>query len=197
MEDLKLSVNGIGNYNYGSSYIGMNRAAQMRNRQNPAMGNVGNTQTSNITLHYTGENGDKALTAVGFSNGTSASVYKADNYNDADPEYIVRHWDKSGDYTDTNVRINDVDPENASYLEMLAYAKYSDLQGYTSDAFGNFMSAAGGVNGDITYGEDSVGIKKNFMNMVKEFMQMQYDANNLAGYLSFKKFYDYMVGGRQ
>ena len=60
-----MNVNGIGNYNYGSSYIGMNRTAQMRNRQKPSMGNVGNIQTSNITLHYTGENGDKALTAGG------------------------------------------------------------------------------------------------------------------------------------
>ena len=59
------------------------------------------------------------------------------------------------------------------------------------------MSAAGGVNGDITYDEDSVNLKKNFMNMVKEFMQMQYDSNNLTGYLSFKKFYDYMADGHK
>ena len=192
-----MGVNGIGNYNYGSSYIGMNRAAQMRDRQKPAMENAGSIQTTNITLHYTGENGDKALTAVGFANGTSASVYKADNYNDAAPEYRVRYWGKSGDYTDTNVKINDVDPENASYLEMLAYATYSDTQGYTPDALGDFMSAAGGVNCDITYDEDSVNLKKNFMNMVKEFMQMQYNCNNLEGYLSFKKFYDYMADGRK
>lgn len=121
------------------------------------------------------------------------SVYKADNYSDANPEYRVRHWGKSGDYTDANVKINDVDPGNASYVEMLAYATYSDVQGYTSDAFGDFMAAAGGVNGDITYDESNVNLKKDFMNMVKEFMQMQYDSNNLAGYLSFKKFYDYML----
>ena len=30
----------------------------MRNRQKPTMGNVGSTQASNITLHYTGPNGD-------------------------------------------------------------------------------------------------------------------------------------------
>lgn len=191
-----MSVNGIGNYNYSSNYVGMNWAAQKRNSQKSAMGNVGSTQTSDITLHYTEANGDKALTAVGFPDGTSASVYKADNYNDADPEYRVRYWGKSGDYTDTNVRINDVDPENSSYLEMLAYATYSDVQGSTSDALGNFLSAAGGVNADITYDESSVNVRKNFMNMVRDFMQMQYDSNNLAGYLSFKKFYDYMADGR-
>lgn len=188
-----MSVNGIGNYNYGSNYIAANNAAQMRNRQKSTMGNVRSSQTTNITLHYSGENGDKALTAVGFPDGTSASVYKADNYNDANPEYRVRHWGKSGEYTDTYVRPNDVDPQNASYLEMLAYSTYSDVQGYTSGAFGNFLTAAGGVNADITYDEDNVNVKKNFMNMVKEFMQMQYDCNNLTGYLSYKKFYDYMA----
>lgn len=191
-----MGIIGIGSYNDSSNYLGMNQAAQMRNRQKLAMGNVGNTQTSDITLHYTGANGDKALTAVGFPDGTSASVYRADNYNDADPEYRVRYWGKSGDYTDTIVRISDVDPENGSYLEMLAYAAYSDVQGYTSDAFGNFLSAAGGVNGDITYDESSVNVKNNFMNMVRDYMQMQYDTGNLAGYLSFKKFYDYMAGGQ-
>lgn len=30
------------------------------------------------------------------------------------------------------------------------------------------------------------------ISMVKEFMQLQYDCGNLAGYLSFKEFYDYM-----
>lgn len=188
-----MSISGIGNYDYSSNYIGRNQAVQPRNKQKASMGSVGSVRTSNIMLHYTGENGDKALTAVGFPNGTSASVYKADNYSDANPEYRVRHWGKSGDYTDTNVKINDVDPGNASYVEMLAYATYSDAQGYTSDAFGDFMAAAGGVNGDITYDESNVNLKKDFMNMVKEFMQMQYDSNNLAGYLSFKKFYDYML----
>ena len=43
----------------------------------------------------------------------------------------VRYWDKEGNYTDTNVQINDVDPRNASYLEMLAYTTYSDVEGFT------------------------------------------------------------------
>lgn len=191
-----MGINGVGNYHYENHYIGAGRTPQMQNGQSAA-GNVGSSRSFGITLHYTGENGDKALTAVGFPNGTSASVYKADNYSDTDPEYRVRYWEKSGDYRDVNVKINDVDPENANYLEMLAYAAYSDVQGHTSDAVGNFMSAAGGLNGDITYDEDSVSVKKNFMNMIKEFMQMQYDCNNLSGYLSFKKFYDYMADGNR
>ena len=104
----------------------------------------------------------------------------------------VRYWDKEGNYTDTNVQINDVDPRNASYLEMLAYTTYSDVEGFTKNAFGDFMNAAGGVNGNITYDSDSINEKKDYMSMIKEFMQLQYDSNNLSGYLSYKELYDYI-----
>jgi len=149
--------------------------------------------SSNITLNFSGtEKSGNALTAVGFPDGSSASVYKADDYNSANPEYRVRYWDKAGNSTDTIVKVGSVNPENASYLEMLAYTTYSDVQAMTKNAYGSFLQAAGGVNGDITYDAAGINEKKNFMSMVKEFMQLQYDCNNLAGYLSFKDFCDYM-----
>ncbi len=138
------------------------------------------------------EDSGNALTAVGFPDGSSASVYKADAFDPAKPEYRVRYWDKEGNYTDTNVQINGVDPRNASYLEMLAYTTYSDVEGFTKNAFGDFMNATGGVNGNITYDSDSINEKKDYMSMIKEFMQLQYDANNLSGYLSYKELYDYI-----
>ena len=138
------------------------------------------------------EDSGNALTAVGFPDGSSASVYKADAFDPAKPEYRVRYWDKEGNYTDTNVQINGVDPRNASYLEMLAYTTYSDVEGFTKNAFGDFMNAASGVNGNITYDFDSINEKKDYMSMIKEFMQLQYDSNNLSGYLSYKELYDYI-----
>lgn len=125
-------------------------------------------------------------------NDSSASVYKADAFDPAKPEYRVRYWDKEGNYTDTNVQINGVNPRNASYLEMLAYTTYSDVEGFTKNAFGDFMNAASGVNGNITYDFDSINEKKDYMSMIKEFMQLQYDSNNLSGYLSYKELYDYI-----
>ena len=90
------------------------------------------------------------------------------------------------------VKVNDIDPQNASYLEMLAYTTYSDVEGLTKNAFGDFMNAARGVNGNISYDAGSINEKKNYMSMVKELMQLQYDSNNLPGYLSYKELYDYM-----
>lgn len=185
-----MKVSAMGSYNYFSEV--RKATAKAGGTYSESLSNIGNV-SSNITLHYFGtEESGNALTAVGFSDGSSASVYKADNYNQADPEYTVRYWDKEGNYSDTNVKVNEVDPSNASYLEMLAYATNSDARGMTKNAYGNFLQAASGVNGNITYDAESINEKKNYMNMVKEFMQLQYDCNNLTGYLSFQQFYDYM-----
>jgi len=165
----------------------------IKNNKNITYNNIVNTEciSSNITLNYFGKN-ENALTCVGFPNGLSASVYKTDNYEQANPEYRVRYIDKEGNSIDTNVQINSVDPSNATYLEMLAYSTYSDIQGMTSNAYSNCLQSANGVNGEIVYDSDSINTKKDYMSMVEEFMQLQYDCNNLAGYLSFKKFYDFM-----
>ena len=48
------------------------------------------------------------------------------------------------------------------------------------------------MNGNITYDSDSINEKKDYMSMIKEFMQLQYDSNNLSGYLSYKELYDYI-----
>ena len=75
---------------------------------------------------------------------------------------------------------------------MLAYSTYSDVQGNTTNAYRDFMSAAGGTSADIEYDSSNVNEKKNYKSMVLDFMQMQYDAGNMSGYLSYKQFYDYM-----
>ena len=56
------------------------------------------------------------------------------------------------------------------------------------------MAKALDVNpyGNITYDFDSINEKKDYMSMIKEFMQLQYDSNNLSGYLSYKELYDYI-----
>jgi hypothetical protein len=185
-----MSISGIGNYSYANAYQNVSCTTNQKSQNVNSFSSVGTS--SNFALHIGDENGEKALTAVTLANGGSASVFKAENYSDENPEYRIRYWNKSGEYKDVNVKIGDVNPENASYLEMLAYSTYSDVQGYTDNALGNFSSVASGVKCDNSYDENNVNIKYNFMSMVKELMEMQYRCNNLEGYLSYKQFYDYM-----
>lgn len=126
-----MSVSGIGSYNYSNYYQGS------VNQDSKQISNTFSTSTSsNITLHMMDEeSGDKALTSVGFPNGGSASVFKSDNYTESNPQYLVKYWDENGEEQEYNVNPKEVDPSNASYIEMLAYSTYSDVQGYTSNAY--------------------------------------------------------------
>ena len=188
-----MSISGINNYNYQNYYAGARHNMAKTGGRDSGVLSSTSSASSNITLHMSdGGNSGNALTAMGFPDGTSASVFKADDYNPADPEYRVRYWDKDGNYTDIMVKVKDIDPQNASYLEMLAYTTYGDVEGLTKNAFGNFMSAAGGVNGDLSYNADSINGKKDYMSTIREYMQLQYESNNLSGYLSYKELYDYM-----
>ena len=187
-----MGISGLGSYNYSNYYQNTTRTSAIGKQNTNTFSSPVNT-SSNITLHFSGtDGGDNALTAVGFPNGGSASVYKASNYQESDPEYLVKYWDENGETQEYNVKPKEVDPSNASYLEMLAYSTYSDVQGYTSNAYGDFLAAAGGVNGELSYDSSNINEKTNFKSLVGQFMQMQYDAGNMSGYLSYKQFYDYM-----
>ena len=74
-----MSIAGINGYNYSNYYTGTKRNTAKANGMNSGLlSNVSST-SSNITLHMSGtEDSGNALTAVGFPDGSSASVYKSD-----------------------------------------------------------------------------------------------------------------------
>lgn len=139
--------------------------------------------------------GKKALSSVGFPNGVSISVFEADDFSKENPIYTVKHWDENGVESEYTIDPREVDPENASYVEMAAYATYLDTTEQTKDAFGNFLSAINGVNEESAADVMDMIDKKDFLSMIYGYMQMQYDANNLESYLSLKSLYDCMSGG--
>lgn len=182
-----MSISGIGvavsNVNYYNSKLNRNT-----NQVSDSF-----SATSCINLYMSdGDTKESALTSVGFPDGGSVSVFKADGYSEENPQYTVIHWDENGEEKKYNINLRQVNPENASYLEMLAYSTYLDISGQTQNAFGDFINAAGGVNGDLKYDATNINIKMDFKTLVKEFMQSQYSSGNLTGYLSLKHFWDCM-----
>lgn len=151
-----------------------------------------------ITL-YSQDNstGKKALASVGFPNGESISVFEADDFSKENPIYTVKHWDENGVESEYILDPRKVNPENASYLEMAVYTTYLDTTGQTKDAFGDFVGAVNGVNEESVADVMDMTDKKDFLGMIYGYMQMQYDANNLEGYLSLKNLYDCMTGGEE
>ena len=149
-----------------------------------------------ITL-YSQDNstGKKALSSIGFPNGESISIFEVDDFSKENPIYMVKHWDENGVESEYIINPHEVDPKDASYLEMAAYTTYLDETGQTEDAFGRFVGAANGVNEESVTDVLDMTDKKDFLSMIYNYMQMQYDANNLEGYLSLKSLYDCMTGG--
>ena len=143
-------VGAIGSGSYQNSNI--YRLNQRNERSSGSFAASIHNVDAPITLHWTNqETGEKALTSVGFPGGGGASVFKSENYSEANPEYRIKYWEDEMEAGDIIVNPKTVNPMNASYLEMLGFTTYSDIMGYTYDGFGNFISASRGVNGDISY----------------------------------------------
>ena len=182
-----MSIFGIGGSMGGVNYY--NNSVNRNSNQVASSFSTG----SCINLKMTDEDsGSRALTSVGYPDGSSVSVFKAEGYTDSNPQYMVKHWGKNGEETEYIVNPTQVNPEDASYIDMLAYSTYLDLTGQTKNGFGDFLTASRGVNGDLTYDAGSMNTKMDFKALVKEFMQLQYDVGNMAGYISFKRFYECM-----
>jgi len=183
-----LGISSIGGQDYSQAY-----QASMSHQKNQSSNGASSfsESTSNITLHLMDEKtGSNAATCVGFPNGVSASVFNTDSNGNS--EYQVKYWDNDGIEQEITVDAENVDPSNASFLEMMAYSTYSDEQGKTSDAYGDFLKVVDGTNGTLTYDLNNIDAKTDFKSLTKDFMNLQYSAGNLQGYLSLKQFYDSM-----
>lgn len=179
-----MSIAGINTTMYGTSYY---NKVPRTSKQVETSFKTG----ACINLKMTDEaTGDKALISVGFPDGRSVSVFKADNYSDENQQYAVRSWTKEGDNSEYIVDPTKIDARQASYYDMLAYSTYLDVTGKTKNAFGDFLSASRGINGDKEYDDASSNIKRDFKSLINVFMQAQYNAGNIAGYMSVKSFYD-------
>ena len=183
-----MGISSVGGQNYSPAY-----QSSLSHQTSQSSNGVSSfsESTSNITLHLLNtKTGDTAATCVGFANGVSASVFKSDSNSNS--EYQVKYWGTDGVEQEMTVDAEKVDPSKASFLEMMAYSTYSDKQGKTSDAYGDFLNVANGTNGTLTYDLSNINTKTDFKSLTKDFMDLQYSAGNLPGYLSLKQFYDSM-----
>ncbi len=165
-----------------------------------AIGNQG--AETNLVLHGVSEEmKEQGYTSIGSwadaRTGNSTSVYKPADFDESNPIYLVKTWDAQGNVTEKEVNMNEVDPKASNVYEMYAYSCYlSDTGKYTNaeTAFmkslpaGNDMSEFGLQSFDDIYSE-----KVDWMRIIKGWMDMQYNAGNMKGYLDYKGFYDFLA----
>lgn len=181
----------IGATNFSSQVSNNYRRGNLSGNEDTAFKQTPVGHKSNGYHLRIGSEGDEAMTATGFLDGSSLSIFKSQEYSSQNPVMLVKYWDKDGKVQEIEVNAKEIDPSNANYMEMLALSAYYNEEGISKNSIGSFMTSNIGLDGMIkeeTY--SSLVEKRNFMEQVKEWEQMQYSSGNLLGYQQFSKYYE-------
>ena len=143
-----------------------------------------------LVLHGNND-AEEGETAVGSSvnalTGVSIVVYKPQNFDPANPVYHVKTWDSDGKMTERMVDISKINTRNCDEIEMSAYTWHLSSSGQCPNAFMKFAGARSyRQTEEQKYSADSVFEKVNWVDIIRDFMQMQYDVGNMKGYLDYK-----------
>ena len=183
-----MGINGISTGYYETKYTNVKNKANIASAS--FVGNMGKTaatQNASFALHISNEADGQSIGSSADRNG-SVTVYKPKDFDPSHPVYKVKAWDAEGNVTaERMVDVAEVDPNSADYLDMFAYASHLADSGKCPDAQGAFTGANAIYNSDSGY---SYFDKTDWLGIVRDMMQMQYDAGNLAGYVKYKQFWD-------
>lgn len=111
--------------------------------------------------------------------GESANVYRADDYSEENPLYLIRGMDKNGNEYEQIVDVSKVKPNGCSYTEMLALNVHT---GNKSDS--NFLSMA--IMKDKA-GASSYHEKADWLSAAYALMDDMKTLGNWDGYLRYGK----------
>ena len=186
-----MAIGGIGATGYPTAGYEIRRTERNIAGKNFSgqMGNVKSTQGTGITLYISNPEDGEAIGSMG-DHDSSVTVYKTKEFDPANPVYKVKIWDAAGNVTERMVDISKVDPKNCDEIDMFAYSSHLTVSGECPNAQSAFMSADGYYRSSNS-GADFFG-KTNWVNVIKDIMQIQYHAGNLKGYLDYKQFWDFM-----
>ena len=193
MEEIKMSVNGIGTTGYPVTGYQTRRTGNNAADKSFAgsMGNVKSTGNTGFTLHISNEEDGQSIGAMA-DHDSSVTVYKTKDFDPANPMYKVKIWDAAGNVTERMVDISKVDPKNCDEIDMFAYSSHLSASGECPNAQSSFIRAGANQHGfdDKTY-DDLFGMT-DWIGVLKDAMQIQYNAGNLKGYLDYKQFWDFL-----
>lgn len=118
------------------------------------------------------------ISSCGTADGTNVTVYQSDSYSSDNPELKIVTIYPDGSKIENMVDPRNIDPSNATEIEMLALHSYLVMEGKTDID----ISHTGIVSG--------TGIsetKTDYMKVMNKLMMMQYNAHNLKGYMEYGK----------
>ena len=168
-----MSVNGIGTAGYPAWY-GTRKAESSTKGDFGA--NVKGAAGAKNVVHITP---DALFSIYDAKTGESANIYRADDYSEDNPLYLVKGTDKNGNEYEQTVDVSKVNPNSCSYTEMLALNAHT---GNRSDS--NFLSMA--IMKDKA-GTSSYHEKTDWISAAYALMSDMKTLGNWDGYLRYGK----------
>ena len=104
----------------------------------------------------------------------------------------MKVWDKDGNVTERMVDVSKVDTTGSDYIDMFAYSSHLSASGKCPGAQSAFIRAGANQHGADNRTHDDLFGMKDWISVLKDAMQTQYDAGNLKGYLDYKQFWDFL-----
>lgn len=160
-------------------FAGTNRQSAKRNSP---------MQNSSVASSYAGTFNLKigGLASRALEDGSNITVYKSDSYTKDSPLLRVVTTSADGKESEQIIDPQKVNISNATEKEMFALNSYLVDEGkLDNDVYKTGMFTDSSVS----------DTKKNFADIIKELMDMQYSANNLSGYAKYNKIlsaYDFL-----
>ena len=115
----------------------------------------------------------------------SASVFKSDSFSADNPVMLVRGTDGDGKPFEIEVNINNVNPQNASFIDMFALDGYFAANGQPS---GTTRAAAGAMSN--VSGRNNAFTQFDFISPLKELLDTQLFHKNWDGVMRLKPVVD-------
>ncbi len=191
-----MNVNGIETAGYrvpGYDTRRAQRNAPGRDYAAQASNTVQTTQMPSGTfeLHISNAKDGKAIGSK-CGNDYSLTVYQPKDFDPANPVYKVKVWDKSGNVTERMVDVSKVDTKDCDYIDMFAYSSHLSASGECPGAQSAFIRAGANQHGFDNKTYDELFGMSDWLSVVKDAMETQYNAGNLKGYLDYKRFWDFL-----
>ena len=154
--------------------------------ENRVAGSVGKATTLTLHTNNDADDGEKFVGAwTSAQTGTSASVYKPDDFSEENPYYHVKIWKQDGTVEERMVDVLNYNPKSADSFEQYAFACYLDKE-EGIPVVNYFLSETESSEADLYQPRDWVKAYKNRM-------QQQYDVGYHEGYMRYKKMYERLM----
>jgi len=121
----------------------------------------------------------------------NASVYHSENHSPDNPVYLVKGYNVDGTPFESEINVNDVDPRNASFIEMQALYAHLKMSGQKPPGFLVLLNPSKSVF-VADHANPDAFTKADFLAPVRQMVEWS-GSNRLGNYNPYKKLIDVLM----